>query len=221
MSTHVKAAHPAFVDGDAIATEWHRRQTYLIGKWKKKTPRHRPNPAAEPPRPVVHLQQPIAPAAQLLPPPLPAVQDLLMQGPPIQPLPVQPPSSQSPPALPPTVQPPPAQPSTIQSPIDASPVTSGSADTLAGGSIPFIWLTTREHEILPTRGQIAHVREDMKEQGWKFVRVLYQSNMKSNKDEGGPGDLYPFKSVFLYVRPDEHGQIVDISIASHLLCESC
>jgi hypothetical protein len=211
MSTHLIAAHPAFVDGVAIATEWHRRRTYLIGKWKKKTPRHRPNPAAEPPLPVVHLQQPIAPAAQLLPPPLPAVQDLLVQGPPIQPLPVQPPSSQSPPALP----------STVQSPIDASSVTSGSADTLAGGSLPFILLTTREHEILPTRGQIAYVREDMKEQGWKFVRVLYQSNMESNKGEGGPEDLYPFKSVFLYVRPDENGQIMDVSIASHLLCESC
>jgi hypothetical protein len=211
MSTHVKAAHPAFVDGVAIAAEWHRRQTYLIGKWKKKTPTHRPNPAAEPPLPVVHVQQPVAPAAQLLLPPLPAVQDLLVQGPPIQPPPIQPSSSQSPSAQPPTVQ----------SPTDASPVTSGSADTLAGGSLPFILLTTREHEILPTRGQIAHVREDMKEQGWIFVRVLYQSNIESNKDEGGPGDLYPFKSVFLYVRPDENGQIMEVSIASHLLCESC
>jgi hypothetical protein len=65
------------------------------------------------------------------------------------------------------------------------------------------------------------VREDMKEQGWKFVRVLYQSNIESNQDEDGPGDLYSFKSVFLYVRSDENGQIVDVSIENHLLCESC
>jgi hypothetical protein len=55
----------------------------------------------------------------------------------------------------------------------------GSPDTLAGGSYPFALLNSREHNILPTRGQIANVRKDMENQSWKFVRVLYQTQMES------------------------------------------
>lgn len=216
MSAHLKAGHPAFVDGNAIAAEWYRRQTYLIGKWKNKTPRDRPNPAAEPPLPVMHAQRPVASAVQPLPPPLPPVQDL-----PVQDLPVQDPLIQPPPIQPPSSQPPLAQPPTVQSPTNTRPFTPGSTDALAGGSLPFILLTTRVHEILPTRGQIAHVREAMNDQGWKFARVLYQMNIESNKSAGGPGDFHPFKSVILYVRPDENGQIMDVSIESYLLCKSC
>jgi hypothetical protein len=178
------------VDGNAIGAEWNRRKAYLTNKWKKKTPRRRPNAIAEPPLLTVPAQQLAAPAAQ----PLPAV---------ILPVPLPP------------VQPPPAQP-----PANATQIMPESPDTLAGGSYPFALLNSREYDILPTRGQIAKMRKDMENQGWKFVRVLYQTQMETENPADGFADLYPFKSVLLYVLPDENGQITDVSIQNHLLSEA-
>jgi hypothetical protein len=168
------------VDGNAIGAEWNRRKVYLTNKWKKKTPRRRPNAIAEPPLLTVPAQQLAAPAAQ----PLPAVI-----------LPAQPPAN-------------------------ATQVMPESPDTLAGGSYPFALLNSREYNILPTRGQIAKMRKDMENQGWKFVRVLYQTQMETENPADGYADLYPFKSVLLYVLPDENGQITDVSIQNHLLSEA-
>jgi hypothetical protein len=168
------------VDGNAIGAEWNRRKVYLTNKWKKKTPRRRPNAIAEPPLLTVPAQQLAAPAAQ----PLPAVI-----------LPAQPPAN-------------------------ATQVMPESPDTLAGGSYPFALLNSREYNILPTRGQIAKMRKDMENQGWKFVRVLYQTQMETENPADGFADLYPFKSVLLYVLPDENGQITDVSIQNHLLSEA-
>jgi hypothetical protein len=120
----------------------------------------------------------------------------------------------------PAAQPLPAVILPAQPPANATQVMPESPDTLAGGSYPFALLNSREYNILPTRGQIAKMRKDMENQGWKFVRVLYQTQMETENPADGYADLYPFKSVLLYVLPDENGQITDVSIQNHLLSEA-
>jgi hypothetical protein len=58
----------------------------------------------------------------------------------------------------------------------------------------------------------------MKNQGWKFARVLYQTDMVS-EGTNGFADLHLFKSVLLYVLPNENGQIMDVNLKSLLLSE--
>jgi hypothetical protein len=137
--------------------------------------------------------------------------------------------------VPPAVQPPPAvlppnlavhaedeavQAPPIDPPTDATHSSPGSTDTLVGGSYPFALLNSKEarYHILPTRGQIEEVRKNMENQGWKFVRLLYQTDMASERTNGF-ADLHPFKSVLLYVLPNENGQSIDVSSKSVLLSE--
>jgi hypothetical protein len=112
------------------------------------------------------------------------------------------------------------QPAPVQPPTNLTRVTPESTDTLVDGSYPFALLNSEEDRshILPTRGQIDKVRENMKNQGWKFARVLYQTDMVS-EGTNGFADLHPFKSVLLYVLPNENGQIMDVNLKSLLLSE--
>jgi hypothetical protein len=179
-----------FADGNAIAAFWNKRQSYWTKKWKNKSPRHRPLAVARPPLPAVPALQP--PALQPPPPVLPPNPALQAEDEAVQSLPVDPPTN-------------------------ATRGTPESTIELVGGSYPFALQNTGEHDILPTKGLISTIREELKNRNWKFVRVLYQTNMASENSADGFPDLHPFKNVLLFVLPDDNGVITDVSVKGPVL----
>jgi hypothetical protein len=210
-TNNMEVVHQPFVDGNAIQAAWEQREEYLIRRWRKKTPRYRPIGVADPPLLAAPVHPTVAPPVHIHP---------------VQPPQVQPPVQAV--AVPPVVS------GSIAIPLpqaqgddprqrDSTPLAPDSPETLAGGSPPYVLVNNRA-KLHPSRGQRVHVRNDMNDQGWKFVSVLYQTGMDA-KESLSSGlrinraevALDPFKSVSLYVRPDEHGQIVDVSIAESII----
>jgi hypothetical protein len=85
----------------------------------------------------------------------------------------------------------------------AQPQAPDSPETLAGGSLPYVGYD-EEVPLHPSRNQRTYVRDHMQDQDWKFVRVLYQTKPRKR-------EIHPNKNVLLYVRPDDDGQITEVS----------
>jgi hypothetical protein len=168
----------AFVDGTAIQAEWEHRRKYLIKKWRGKPRKYRPDQEAELPLLASPVAHPVAP------PPLLPQPDLVPHG-------LPPPEFEPPDLAPPDLAP---------TDIPQAPI---SPETVAGGSLPYV-LYDHEVWIHPSRNQRAYVREYMRDQNWKFARVLYQTAPREEH-------LHPHKNVLLYIRPNADGQIAEVS----------
>lgn len=238
--TNIGPAHPAFEDGTAIQTEWNTRRRYWINKKGARLRNIRPNNVADPPIPEVLAQQPVLPP--VLDPPVqdPEAQDLAVQDLAVQDAvvgdavvegAVVEAAVQDPVVGDEPLQDRPIQDAPTHSISDSSdeneqfypanelPTAPASPDTLAGGSPPYVLVNTAA-DLDPSRGQTAHVRDDMRNQGWKFARVLVQSKLKGEFLPRNDGTLVPMNemalnpltNVLLYVRTDEAERIVDVSI---------
>jgi hypothetical protein len=198
---NVGLAQLAFIDGNAVQTLWYRRRHYLVTKWKTKPRRHRPARLADPPLRAASVPPPIE---------LNIVQHHIHHPVRVQAVaPVQPPT---PPLA--KVTAPPFQ-ADDSAPQNSTPGTPDSPDTIACGSPLYVARNYPRNKTYrsPTKGQRAFVDNDMKEQGWKFVSILYQLGFGSSSTGKDPATkpLHPPKNVLLYVRPDDTGQIQDVS----------
>jgi hypothetical protein len=188
--TNIRIGLPAFANGAAIHVEWERGKAYFIGRWRKKPRKYRPDEVADPPLLAV-------PGVQAVVPQIPApAAPLQLAAPP----PRAAPSRRATPPQPTPPQPTPPQPTPPQ---PAQPQAPDSPETLAGGSLPYVGYD-EEVPLHPSRNQRTYVRDHMQDQDWKFVRVLYQTKPRKR-------ELHPNKNVLLYVRPDDDGQITEVS----------